>query len=371
MLSTDIVDTLFTIFGEIKFMLVQGEHYKTIWPNKALTGVVIIDQTYLPFEFKLSELTSLDEVVEAIKSMRVRGAPLIGVTGAYGMAIALTKNSTDQSLIEAKQKLIESRPTAVNLSWAVNLLSDQLKKEPKDSRAPMAWILANKLANEDIETNQSIGKFGFKLIHKIKKSRINILTHCNAGWLATVDHGTALSPIYKAFKEGLDIHVWVDETRPRNQGMNLTAWELGQENIPHTIITDNTGGLLMQRGEVDFVIVGADRISIDGNVCNKIGTYLKALAAKAHKIPFYVAEPLSTVDLNYHGENNLFDIECRDEDEILKVKGMDASNNLTEVKIGYSSAYNPAFDITPSKYVTKKKYEKGIYNPSDIRKALK
>jgi len=371
MLSTDIVDIFFTLSKEIRFMFVEGKHYKTIWPNKALTGVTIIDQTYLPFEFRLSELTSLGAVVEAIKFMRVRGAPLIGVTGVYGLAIALTKNSTDQSLIEAKTQLIKSRPTAVNLSWAVNLVYDQLKKEPRNNRASMAWILANKLANEDIETNQSIGEFGFKLIHKIQKSRINILTHCNAGWLATIDHGTALSPIYKAFKEGLDIHVWVDETRPRNQGMNLTAWELEQENIPHTVITDNAGGLLMQRGEVDFVIVGADRISIDGNVCNKIGTYLKALAAKTHKIPFYVAAPLSTVDLSYHGENNLFDIECRHEDEILKVKGMDASNNLTEVKIGYSSAYNPAFDITPSKYVSKIICEKGIFNPSDIGKALK
>jgi methylthioribose-1-phosphate isomerase len=351
-------------------MLVEGKHYKTIWPNKALSGVTIIDQTYLPFEFKLSELTSLDEVVEAIKFMRVRGAPLIGVTGAYGIAIALTNNSNDQSLANAKKKLIESRPTAVNLSWAVNLMFNQLKKEVRNNRASMAWMLAKKLANEDIKINQSIGEFGYKLFHKVKKPRINILTHCNAGWLATVDYGTALSPIYKAFKEGLNIHVWVDETRPRNQGMSLTAWELEQENIPHTIITDNAGGLLMQRGEVDFVIVGADRISIDGNVCNKIGTYLKALAAKAHNIPFYVAAPLSSVDLSYHGENNLFDIECRDEDEILKVKGLDSSNNLTEVKIGYSSAYNPAFDITPAKYVTKIICEKGIYNPGDIGKVL-
>jgi len=371
MLSTDIVDVIFTIPEEIRFMLVDGKHYKTIWPNKALRGVTIIDQTYLPFEFKLTDLTSLEEVVQAIKFMKVRGAPLIGVTGAYGIAIALTQNSSDQSLIEAKHQLIKSRPTAVNLSWAVKLVCDQLQREPRSDRAKMAWMLADKLANEDVETNQSIGEFGFKIFHKIKKSRINILTHCNAGWLATIDHGTALSPIYKAFKEGLDIHVWVDETRPRNQGMNLTAWELGQENIPHTIITDNAGGLLMQRGEVDFVIVGADRISIDGNVCNKIGTYLKALAAKANKIPFYVAAPLSTVDLTYHGENNLFDIECRDEDEILKVKGMDASNNLTEVQIGYSSAYNPAFDITPSKYISKIICEKGIYNPRDIGKALK
>ena len=352
-------------------MLIEGKQYRTIWPNKALTGVTIIDQTYLPFNFKLRDLTSLDEVVEAIKYMRVRGAPLIGVSGAYGIAIALTKNSTDQSLIEAGKKLIESRPTAVNLSWAVNLVSKKLMIEPVNNRASLAWTLANRLADDDITTNQSIGEFGFNLINKVKKSRINILTHCNAGWLATIDYGTALSPIYKSFNEGLDIHVWVDETRPRNQGMSLTAWELTQESIPHTLITDNAGGLLMQRGDVDLIIVGADRISSDGNVCNKIGTYLKALAAKAHNIPFYVAAPLSTVDLSYHGDNNLFDIECRDEDEILKVKGMDASNNLTEVRLGYSSAYNPAFDITPSKYVSKKKKKKGIYNPSDIGKVLK
>ena len=352
-------------------MLVEGKQYRTIWPNKALTGVTIIDQTYLPFNFKLRDLTSLDEVVEAIKYMRVRGAPLIGVSGAYGIAIALTKNSTDQSLIEAGKKLIESRPTAVNLSWAVNLVSKQLMIEPVNNRASVAWTLANRLADDDITTNQSIGEFGFNLINKVKKSRINILTHCNAGWLATIDYGTALSPIYKSFNEGLEIHVWVDETRPRNQGMSLTAWELTQESIPHTLITDNAGGLLMQRGDVDLIIVGADRISSDGNVCNKIGTYLKALAAKAHNIPFYVAAPLSTVDLSYHGDNNLFDIECRDEDEILKVKGMDASNNLTEVRLGYSSAYNPAFDITPSKYVSKIICEKGIYNPSDIGKVLK
>ncbi|MDC0127641.1 S-methyl-5-thioribose-1-phosphate isomerase [Methylophilaceae bacterium] len=352
-------------------MLVEGNHYRTIWPNKGLSGVTIIDQTFLPFEFKLRQLSTLDEAVEAIKSMRVRGAPLIGVTAAYGIAISLTENQSDESLIAAKKILIESRPTAVNLSWAVNLVYDKLKKEPEVSRVSMAWKLANRLADEDVKINQSIGNFGLKLIKGIKKSRINVLTHCNAGWLATIDHGTALSPIYKAFEDGIDIHVWVDETRPRNQGMNLTAWELGQANIPHTIITDNAGGLLMQRGEVDFVIVGADRVSVDGNVCNKIGTYLKALAAKTHKIPFYVAAPLSSVDLSYHGENNLFDIECRDESEILRVKGMDSLNNLTEVQIGYSSAYNPAFDITPSKYISKIICEKGIYNPGDIGKALK
>ena len=352
-------------------MLVEGNHYRTIWPNKGLSGVTIIDQTFLPFEFKLRQLSTLDEAVEAIKSMRVRGAPLIGVTAAYGIAISLTENQSDESLIDAKKILIESRPTAVNLSWAVNLVYDKLKKEPEVSRVSMAWKLANRLADEDVKINQSIGNFGLKLIKGIKKSRINVLTHCNAGWLATIDHGTALSPIYKAFEDGIDIHVWVDETRPRNQGMNLTAWELGQANIPHTIITDNAGGLLMQRGEVDFVIVGADRVSVDGNVCNKIGTYLKALAAKTHKIPFYVAAPLSSVDLSYHGENNLFDIECRDESEILRVKGMDSLNNLTEVQIGYSSAYNPAFDITPSKYISKIICEKGIYNPGDIGKALK
>ena len=352
-------------------MLVDGKQYRTIWPNKALSEVTIIDQTYLPFEFKLRPLRSLNEVVEAIKKMRVRGAPLIGVTAAYGMAIALMKNSTDKYLIEAKKLLIQSRPTAVNLAWAVNFVFDKLKKEPIDTRISLAWRLANELADQDVRNNLRIGELGLKLIQKVNKPQINILTHCNAGWLATIDYGTALSPIYKAFREGLNIHVWVDETRPRNQGTSLTAWELNQENIPHTIITDSAGGLLMQRGDVDLVLVGADRISIDGNVCNKIGTYLKALAAKQSKIPFYVAAPTSTIDPNYMGQNNTFDIECRDEDEVLKVKGLDAKNNITEVKIGYSSAYNPAFDITPSNFVGKIICEKGIYNPRDIKKVLK
>ena len=352
-------------------MMVKGKQYRTIWPNKALSEVTIIDQTCLPFEFKLRPLRSLKEVVEAIKKMRVRGAPLIGVTAAYGIAIALIKNSSDKYLTEAKKLLIQSRPTAVNLAWAVNFLFDKLKKEPIDNRISLAWKLANDLADQDVRNNLRIGELGLKLIQKINKPQINILTHCNAGWLATIDYGTALSPIYKAFREGLNIHVWVDETRPRNQGTNLTAWELSQENIPHTIITDNAGGLLMQRGDVDLVIVGADRISIDGNVCNKIGTYLKALAARQSKIPFYVAAPTSTIDPNYMGNNNLFDIECRDEDEILKVQGLDASKNITEVKIGCSSAYNPSFDITPGNFVGKIICEKGVYNPRDIGKALK
>ena len=352
-------------------MLVKGKQYRTIWPNKALSEVTIIDQTYLPFEFKLRPLRSLKEVVEAIKKMRVRGAPLIGVTAAYGIAIALIKNSSDKYLTEAKKLLIQSRPTAVNLAWAVNFVFNKLKKEPIDTRISLAWKLANDLADQDVKDNLLIGEHGLKLIEKINKPQINILTHCNAGWLATIDYGTALSPIYKAFREGLNIHVWVDETRPRNQGTNLTAWELSQENIPHTIITDNAGGLLMERGDVDLVIVGADRISIDGNVCNKIGTYLKALAARQSKIPFYVAAPTSTIDPNYMGDNNLFDIECRDEDEILKVQGLDASNNITGVKIGDSSAYNPSFDITPGNFVGKIICEKGVYNPRDIGKALK
>jgi len=352
-------------------MLVKGKQYRTIWPNKALSEVTIIDQTYLPFEFKLRSLRSLKEVIEAIKKMRVRGAPLIGVTAAYGIAIALIKDSSDKYLTEAKKLLIQSRPTAVNLAWAVNFVFNKLKKEPIGTRISLAWRLANDLADQDVRDNLLIGEYGFKLIEKINKPQINILTHCNAGWLATIDYGTALSPIYKAFREGLNIHVWVDETRPRNQGTNLTAWELSQENIPHTIITDNAGGLLMERGDVDLVIVGADRISIDGNVCNKIGTYLKALAARQSKIPFYVAAPTSTIDPNYMGDNNLFDIECRDEDEILKVQGLDASNNITEVKIGCSRAYNPSFDITPGNFVGKIICEKGVYNSRDIGKALK
>jgi methylthioribose-1-phosphate isomerase len=347
-------------------MFVEGKLYRTIEASADLTRVTIIDQTVLPFEFKLIDLKSLEDVIQAIKFMQVRGAPLIGVTSAYGIALAMNSNSSDQSLMEAALSLKKSRPTAVNLAWAVNQMLEHLKSYDFHRRAKVAWHYANQLAEQDIKTNKDIGRAGLSLLKEIKSSPLNILTHCNAGWLATIDHGTALSPIYQAFEDGIDIHVWVDETRPRNQGMNLTAWELTQANIPHTIISDNTGGLLMQQGKVDCVIVGADRISVDGQVCNKIGTYLKALAAKAHNIPFYVAAPLSTVDKNFMGDHHPFEIECRDPDELLKIKGLNGNGTISEVQIGLSNAYNPAFDITPPEYISMIICERGSYTPNSI-----
>ena len=355
-------------------MKVNNKNFTSIWCEDN-NRVFIIDQRWLPHEFKTVELTNLAKTVIAIKDMWVRGAPLIGVTAAFGFSLSMLTNTSNKNLLKTKQALLETRPTAINLHWAVETMYSFLINIPENMRLMKSFEKANELLNSDIQKNSKIGQFGFEIIKNIsdrKKSKtVNILTHCNAGWLATVDWGTATSPIYFAKENGVDIHVYVDETRPRNQGAQLTTWEFHHNQINHHLIVDNAGGHLMQHNEIDMVLVGSDRTSSNGDVCNKIGTYLKALAAKAHKIPFYVAAPLSTVDLNYHGENNLFDIECRDEDEILKVKGMDASNNLTEVKIGYSSAYNPAFDITPSKYVSKIICEKGIFNPSDIGKALK
>ena len=322
-------------------MFVEGKLHRTIKASSDLTRVTIIDQTALPFEFKLIDLKNLEDVVQAIKFMQVRGAPLIGVTSAYGIALAMNKNSSDKSLMKAAISLKKSRPTAVNLSWAVNKMLEYLKSYDFNRRANLAWHYANQLAEEDIKTNKDIGRAGLLLLKKIKSNPLNILTHCNAGWLATIDHGTALSPIYQAVEEGIDIHVWVDETRPRNQGMNLTAWELTQANIPHTIISDNTGGLLMQQGKVDCVIVGADRISIDGQVC-------------------------STIDKNFMGKQHPFEIESRDPDELLKIKGINSDGKISEVKIGLSNAYNPAFDITPSEYISMIICEKGSYTPDSI-----
>ena len=347
-------------------MVVEGKSHRTIEASSDLTRVTIIDQTALPFKFKLIELKSLKDVIQAIKFMKVRGAPLIGVTSAFGIALEMNNDPSDQSLMDAAFALKESRPTAVNLAWAVEKMLEHLKTINAKDRAKTAWFYANQLAEDDIKTNINIGRAGLPLLKQIKSSPLNILTHCNAGWLATIDNGTALSPIYQAVEEGIDIHVWVDETRPRNQGMNLTAWELTQAKIPHTIISDNTGGLLMQQNKVDCVIVGADRISIDGQVCNKIGTYLKALAAKAHDIPFYVAAPLSTVDKKFIGKNQPFEIECRDPNELLRIKGLNSDGIISEVKIGMSNAYNPAFDITPPEYISKIICEKGSYNPDSI-----
>ena len=348
-------------------MLVGSKNYRTIEASKDQSYVKIIDQTSLPFKLKIVHLKALDDVIKAIKNMQVRGAPLIGVTAAYGFALSMNSDSSDNALRKCKKDLVNARPTAVNLSWAVNKTYDALIKIPIQERIELSWELANNLANEDVDKNILIGLHGYNLFKTYNKKTINILTHCNAGWLATVDHGTALSPIFKLFDEGFDVHVWVDETRPRNQGLSLTAWELSQYKIRHTVVTDNAGGLLMKEGLVDFVIVGADRVALDGQVCNKIGTYLKAIAAKENKIPFYVAAPISTIDINFSGKSRNFEIECRDSDEIMTMKGQDKSGSIVEVRLGNSPAYNPAFDVTPPEYVSKFICEKGVFDADKIR----
>lgn len=351
-------------------MNVSGKNFQTIWPDPAEYSVHIIDQTKLPHQFVIKKLYSLDDVIAAIKIMEVRGAPLIGVTAAYGIAFAMKNNPSDESLKEASSRLFQSRPTAVNLQWALNRMNEALLLLSPDTRFDKAWSLSQEILDEDIMTNQSIGEHGLQLIEStFNKKTLQVLTHCNAGWLATVDYGTALSPLYYAFNQGVDLHVWVDETRPRNQGAHLTAWELAQHNISHTLISDNTGGHLMQRGEVDFVIVGADRISVHGDVCNKIGTYLKALAAFENNIPFYVAAPKSTIDTDT--TKNFFDIpiESRHEEEVLMMQGLGHDGEITHIHIAPKGtrAFNPAFDITPHKYITKIITEDGVYSPQELR----
>ena len=351
-------------------MKVNGKDFQTIWLDSTESKIHIIDQTKLPHHFKTKPLQSLDEVVNAIKTMEVRGAPLIGVTAAFGIAFAMKNNPSDDSLKEASSRLFQSRPTAVNLQWALNRMNKKLMSIASEKRFEVAWSLCQTILDEDIKTNQSIGKHGLHFIeNSFNKKTLQVLTHCNAGWLATVDYGTALSPLYYAHNKGLDLHVWVDETRPRNQGAYLTAWELGQHKIPHTLISDNAGGHLMQKGEVDFVIVGADRISTDGDVCNKIGTYLKAIAAFDNNIPFYVAAPKSTIDKDI--TQNFFDIpiESRHEEEVLIMQGLDSNNELTKIQIAPKGtrAFNPAFDITPHKYITKIITEDGVYSPQELK----
>ena len=352
-------------------MKVDGKYYRTIEASPDESSVTIIDQTLLPFQFKLLRIRALNEMKNAIYNMQVRGAPLIGVSGAFGIALTCNEDPSDTSIKKAKDDLINTRPTAVNLSWAINKLCEKLLTIEENQRAKEAWRWSKNLAEEDILTNKRIGKAGLKILKELHKDKINILTHCNAGWLATIDYGTALSPIYMAKEHGMNIHVWVDETRPRNQGMNLTAWELEKANIPHTVVADNAGGLLMQEGMVDCVLVGADRVGVDGAVCNKIGTYLKALPAKTNKIPFYVAAPKSTFDKNFSMTNKSFEIEKRDASELFTMKGINADEEILTVNLGHFEGYNPAFDITPAKLVSKIICEKGVYNPNEIEKALK
>ena len=409
-------------------MKVASQHnritWRTIWPDARCNFINIIDQTKLPFAFEIAHIDSLDKMVTAIKTMQVRGAPLIGVAAAYGMALAMLEDDSDDNLHYAADILINSRPTAVNLKWAVNRMVACLQGM-QNLRNLAAWREAAHIAEEDVAQNKAIGQHGLALIQALVEARasesayvtkshflpqgegweeskfmrggeigcgsesmrevkhggenaiFNIMTHCNAGWLATVDFGTALAPIYAAFDAGLNIHVWVSETRPRNQGAFLTAWELAQHGVPHTVITDNACGHLMQQGLVDMVLVGADRVTAQGDVCNKIGTYLKALAAfdnnvSNHRIPFYAAVPSPTIDWNID-DDQAIDIEHRHGDEVATIAGLAANGSVQSVRVIplESSAANPAFDVTPARLVTGIITEYGVYLPEQIVSIVK
>ncbi len=351
-------------------MKVNGKFFRSIWTDENCSQVNIIDQSILPHKFEIIALKNIDQFCDAIVNMKVRGAPLIGATAAFGLAFALQDNASSTNEEAAAQKLINTRPTAINLSWAINRVRNEIKGATNENKSRTALMSAQKIADEDIQTCNDIGNNGLKIIDQIRSNNysktINILTHCNAGWLATVDWGTALAPIYKAFEKGFPIHVWVDETRPRNQGASLTAWELSQHGIPHTIIPDNTGGHLMQHGLVDLCIVGSDRTTATGDVCNKIGTYLKALAAADNNIPFYVALPTSTIDWNINDGINEIPIEERDPQEVTTISGINADGIFQSVTITPkgSRAANYGFDVTPAKFITGLITEKGNFPAS-------
>ena len=350
-------------------MLVNNKNLTTIWFDDNKASVQIIDQRFLPHELKIVTLTSLEDTEYAIREMQVRGAPLIGVTAAFGMYLASIKNSSNEFMEKSGIFLKNARPTAVNLSWAINIILHKLKNIDVDNRKSFILNMAKKIRKDDIEASKKIGEYGSSFIEEIynkKKSTVNILTHCNAGWLAAVDWGTALAPIFNSKKKNIPIHVWVDETRPRNQGFNLTAWELINENIECSLIVDNAGGHLMQKGQVDICIVGTDRTSLNGDVCNKIGTYLKALAAYDNQIPFYVAAPISSIDFNITNGVKQIPIEERDPEEISIMEGFDKNKIRTKIKIvpEGSICKNYAFDVTPAKYITKLITEKGNIEPN-------
>ena len=353
-------------------MLVDGKNFQSIWRDNTTGEVRIIDQRWLPHKFSITSLTGSMEAMIAIRDMWIRGAPLIGVTAAYGMAIAMAEDPSDQNLISTGKMLNSARPTAVNLSWAVTRMQNCLKGTSKEKRAEAAFELADLLAEEDIKINRRIGKHGAKIIDEIYAQKsdgspVRILTHCNAGWLATVDRGTATAPIYEASERNIPIEVWVDETRPRNQGAALTTWELMHNQIPHTLIVDNAGGHLMQHGLVDLCIVGSDRTTGTGDVCNKIGTYLKALAAKDNGVPFYVALPSSTIDDTISDGLDSITIEYRDEDEVTHIQGRDENGKLIKVQLCPDDikTANPAFDVTPRHLITGLITEDGCKNTSN------
>jgi methylthioribose-1-phosphate isomerase len=346
-------------------MKINAIPYRTIWPTAENTAVEIIDQTRLPHIFETVRLENMRDAERAIKDMQVRGAPLIGVTAAYGIALSMKHHASDAALKASCDKLLLARPTAVNLRWGIERMRAFLAPLPESERAAAAWNEAARIADEDVAICSSIGEHGSELIramHEKKKSTINILTHCNAGWLATVDWGTALAPVYKAFDAGIPLHVWVDETRPRNQGASLTAWELGQHGVPHTVIADNTGGHLMQHGMADMAIVGADRVTATGDVCNKIGTYLKALAALDNGVPFYVALPTPTIDWTLQDGVQEIPIEERAAEEVTHISGLCEDGQVRSVQLTPkgSRATNYGFDVTPARLVTALITEKGV-----------
>ncbi|MDJ0639660.1 MAG: S-methyl-5-thioribose-1-phosphate isomerase [Paracoccaceae bacterium] len=349
-------------------MKIDGKHYRSIWDEDQT--VKIIDQRWLPHEVRIAELRDLDAFATAIRDMWVRGAPLIGATAAYGVASVMDSDASDAGLQTAYDKLLATRPTAINLKWALERCRATLQPEAPETRVEIAWKLARDICDEDVEINRKIGAHGLEIIERIAADKpagepVRILTHCNAGWIATVDWGTATSPIYQAADKGLDIHVWVDETRPRNQGA-LTAWELGSHGVAHDYITDNAGGHLMQKGLVDLVITGTDRTTAAGDVCNKIGTYLKALAAHDNGIPFYTALPSPTIDWTIRDGADI-PIEMRNGDEVARIQGQGANGIETvQVTPKGTSVANPAFDVTPARLVTGLITERGVVAPGDL-----
>jgi len=346
-------------------MQVDGHPHRTLWPSDSRDALFVIDQRQLPHRFVVERLAHLDAVFCAIRDMWVRGAPLIGATAAYGMALQANVDASDAALAQANAQLAVARPTAVNLAWALRRMQKHLLSVPQAQRAEAAWQEAASIADEDVRNNRAIGEQGARLIADLAARhgrRINLLTHCNAGWLATVDWGTALAPVYQAQAAGIDVHVWVDETRPRNQGASLTMWELMQQGVPCTLIADNAGGHLMQHGQVDIVIVGCDRVSANGDVCNKIGTYLKALAARDNGVPFYAAMPVSTLDLSLHDGLREIPIELRDGRELTHVVGRSAGGEPMELQLAPEgcAAANPAFDVTPAAFLSGLITERGV-----------
>jgi methylthioribose-1-phosphate isomerase len=345
---------------------------RTIWLEPDGWSVTVIDQTALPHRFLTTRLTTLAEAAHAIRTMVIRGAPLIGATAAYGLCLALREDASDKALERAYATLLATRPTAINLKWALDEMMAAVRNRPRGKRSEAAYRRAAEICDEDIATNAAIGRNGLPLIkaaaaRKKPNEPVNVLTHCNAGALATVDIGTATAPIYLAHDSGVAVHVFADETRPRNQGASLTAWELGQHGVPHTVIADNTGGHLMQHGLVDLVIVGTDRVSANGDVCNKIGTYLKALAAHDNDVPFYVASPSSTIDFSIRDGLAEIPIEQRNTDEVTTISGRTSDGRIESVRVvpDGSPAANYAFDVTPARLITGLITERGVIEPSD------